>query len=284
MTPEQAAELARRAFGDPGELVLLRASGAVTFRGPGAIVRVTPTALRPREDVAAELEAVARLSAAGAPVPAPLGPAVGVDDATVTAWEDVPDDGVRDDAAYAAMGRALATLHAVGGRLLHERALRPRPWQPLQWLEERLVRAGPAADPGLAAALRTRAAAEAAGLTGEETLLHTDAHAANFRVAAGRAVLVDLEGLTSGPWRYDLAPMAVGERRYGGEPARWRAMAVAYGTDPDDPALLPAIRLRELLAVGYVFAQAVSDPAAMAVARRRFADVEAGKDAIWHLR
>ena len=48
MTPEQAAELARRAFGDPGELVLLRASDAVTFRGPGAIVRVTPAALRPR--------------------------------------------------------------------------------------------------------------------------------------------------------------------------------------------------------------------------------------------
>ena len=159
-------------------------------------------------------------------MPAPLGPPVGVDDATVTAWEDVPDDGVRDDAAYAAMGRALATLHAVGGRLLHERALRPRPWQPLQWLEERLARAGAAADPGLAAALRERAAAEAAGLGGEETLLHTDAHAANFRVAGGRAVLVDLEGLTRGPWRYDLAPMAVGERRYGGEPARWRAMVV----------------------------------------------------------
>ncbi len=61
-------------------------------------------------------------------------------------------------------------------------------------------------------------------------------------------------------------------------------MVVAYGADPDDPALVPAIRLRELLAVGYVIAQAASDPDAMAVARGRFADVEAGNDAIWHLR
>jgi Ser/Thr protein kinase RdoA (MazF antagonist) len=139
-------------------------------------------------------------------------------------------------------------------------------------------------DGALAAEVTARAAVEAGRLAGTETLLHTDAHAGNFRVDGERAVLVDLEGLAAGPWPYDLAPMAVGERRYGGDPARFAAAAAAYGVEADDPRLIPAIRLRELLAIGYVLAQARTAPDAMTVAERRFRDVVEGREAVWTVR
>jgi Ser/Thr protein kinase RdoA (MazF antagonist) len=281
----QAAAAARRLLGAGLALQPLKASDAVTFRSPLGIVRVTPLALRPLDDLDAEAHTARTLADAGAPVPRPLqGPQV-VEDAAVAVWEDVPDAGVRGAAAYAAMGRALRRFHEVGGTLLLAGQLQPRPWQPLAWLSTRIARGGSAVDALLAAEVVARATAEAGRLTGSETLLHTDAHAANFRVDAdGRAVLVDLEGLARGPWPYDLAPMAVGERRYGGDPALFAAAAVAYGVAPDDGALEPAIRLRELLAIGYVLGQAHRDPAATDVARARFADLTEGRESAWIVR
>jgi hypothetical protein len=279
---DRAASQARAALGADLPLEPLRIADAATFRAPSGIVRVTSAAFRDEAEMAAEVDAVRRIRAAGAAVMAPLEGPIAVEDAIVVLWEDVEDVGARDQAAYAAMGRTLAQFHEVGGTLLRDGALAPPPWEPLSWLEGRLARGGDAVDPGFAAALRERAVAEADGLHGEETVLHTDAHEANFRVdRTGRAVLVDLEGLARGCWRYDLAPMAVGERRYGGDPERWRDAVRAYGIDPDDPELGPAIRLRELLAVAYAAGQAYRDPDAMRVARARFEDIQTGNDSVW---
>ena len=62
-----------------------------------------------------------------------------------------------------------------------------------------------------------RAERLAGALQGPPALLHTDAHAGNFRVAAGQAVLVDLEQIAVGPALYDLAALEVTERRFRGD-------------------------------------------------------------------
>jgi Ser/Thr protein kinase RdoA (MazF antagonist) len=236
VTPE---ERARAALGLAGPLELLRASGGVVFRHASGIVRVGGPA--------AMAEWAVALADAGVPVARPLA-AVG----DVSLWEDLPA-GPPD---FAAMGRTL--------RLLHERgrdvpALAP--FDPGAWLEERVARA-PA---DVAAALRLRLPALPPG----ETLLHTDAHAGNFRCAGGVATLIDLEQLATGPALYDLTPVEVTERRFRGDRAAFAELCAAYGADPEDPALPLLIAIRETLAVAFVCGLGQFAPA-----RRRLAELD----------
>ncbi len=136
------------------------------------------------------------------------------------------------------MGRALAEFHRVGAAFLD----RAPAWDPLAWLTAR----------GIDGGVYQRAERLVDALQGPPVLLHTDAHAGNFRVAAGRAVLVDLEQVAVGPALYDLAALEVTERRFRGDRASFRTFATAFGADPDDPRLPPLIALREVLAVGFV--------------------------------
>ncbi len=225
----ELAPVARAAFGLSGPLVLLRASdGGAVYRSPAGIVRVAPGG--------AELVELAYdLAAAGAPIAPPVEGPVEIDGWVVSMWQEVGDDGERDPAA---MGRALAAFHAAGAAFLD----RAPAWDPLAWLDAR----------GVDGAIRQRAEQLAGALDGPPVLLHTDAHAGNFRVAGGRAVLVDLEQMAVGPALYDLAALEVTERRFRGDRAIFRAFATAFGADPDDPRLPPLIALREVLAVGFV--------------------------------
>jgi len=224
-----AAGVARAALGLAGPLELLRASdGGAVYRSAAGIVRVASGG-------ADLVELAADLAGAGAPIAAPLAGPVAADGRVVSLWQDVPDDGSRDPAA---MGRALAAFHVAGGPF-RDRA--PR-WDPLAWLDAR----------GVVGPIRERAAGLVGALDGPPVLLHTDAHVGNFRVADGRAVLVDLEQMAVGPALYDLAALEVTERRFRGDRAIFRAFATAFGADPDDPRLPPLIALREVLAVGFV--------------------------------
>jgi phosphotransferase family enzyme len=236
---------ARAALGIGGPLVLLRASdGGAVYRSPAGIVRVarSGTAL-----VALAYD----LAAAGAPIAAPIAGPAEHDGWVVSLWQDAPDDGRRDAAA---MGRALAAFHAAGGPFRD----RVPPWDPLAWLDAR----------GVGGAVRERAAHAVGALRdGPPVLLHTDAHAGNFRVADGRALLVDLEQLATGPALYDLAALEVTERRFRGDRAIFRTFATAFGADPDDPRLPPLIALREVLAVGFVTAIGRPDVAAERLAQ-----------------
>ena len=215
-----AASSARAALGIDGPLELLRASdGGAVYRSPAGIVRVARSG-------AEIVELAYDLAAAGAPIAVPVAGPVTQDGVVVSLWQDAPDDGSRDAVA---MGRSLAGFHAAGDEFL-DRA--PR-WNPLAWLDAR----------GVAGPIRERAARFADALDGPPVLLHTDAHAGNFRVAAGRAVLIDLDQVV--------------ERR----------------ADPDDPGLPPLIALREALAVGFVAASGRPDVAAERLAQLDDPDV-----------
>jgi hypothetical protein len=236
---------ARAALGLTGPLVLLRASGGSVFRHATGIVRVgTDPGLPARAAI---------LEEAGVPVERPRASA-----GDVSLWEDL-EAGPPD---FAAMGRTL--------RLLHERgtpALEMPPFDAHSWLEARIAMA-----PGdLAAVLRSRLPAMPAG----GILLHTDAHAGNFRCRDGVATLIDLEQLASGPPLYDLTPVEVTERRFRGDRAAFASLCGGFGCDPGDPALAPLIRIRETLAVGFV-----CGIGEYAVARRRLAQLD-DPDARW---
>lgn len=239
----ELAPIAREALGLAGPLVLLRASGGAVYRSPAGIVRVGREG---RELV----ELAYDLAAAGAPIAAPIEGPVEVDGWVVSLWEEAPADGSRDPVA---MGRALAEFHRAGAGLVG----RAPAWDPLAWLAARGVDGG----------IRQRTERLVGALQGPPTLLHTDAHAGNFRVAGGRAVLVDLEQVAVGPALYDLAALEVTERRFRGDREIFRAFATAFGADPDDPGLPPLIALREVLAVGFVASLGRLDVAAERLAQ-----------------
>ena len=239
----ELAPIARAALGLGGPLVLLRASGGAVYRSPAGIVRVD----RGGADL---VELAYDLAAAGAPIAPPVEGPVEVDGWVVSLWEEAPADGSFDPAA---MGRALAEFHRVGAAFLD----RAPAWDPLAWLTARGVDGG----------VYQRAERLVGALQGPPALLHTDAHAGNFRVAAGQAVLVDLEQIAVGPALYDLAALEVTERRFRGDHASFRAFATAFGADPDDPRLPPLIALREVLAVGFVASLGQLDVAAERLAQ-----------------
>ncbi len=223
------AGIARAALDLAGPLELLRASGGAVFRSSRGIVRVAP-------GDAGTVRLAYELAAARAPIAAPLAGPIEHAGHVVSLWCDEPDDGSRDAGA---MGRALRAWHAAGSVVVG----RVAPFDPVGWLDAR----------GVGGTIRRRAEDLAACLTTDEpVLLHSDAHAGNFRISGGRAVLVDLESLSSGPALYDLVALEVTERRFRGDSAIFRRFAAAYGADPADPRLGPLIALRETLAVGFV--------------------------------
>jgi hypothetical protein len=229
---------ARVALGLTGPLELLRASGGAVFRHAQGIVRVGGDAALPDWATA--------LADAGIPVARPLAA-----EGDVSLWEDLP--GGEPD--FAAMGRTLRLLHERGAAVL-----RLPPFDPRAWLAARIAGA-----PGdLAAVLAARLPPLPAG----SALLHTDAHAGNFRCHDGVATLIDLEQLASGPPLYDLTPVEVTERRFHGDRRAFLQLCGGYGADPGDAALGPLITIRETLAVGFVCG--LGEPA---VARRRLAEL-----------
>lgn len=265
----RAERAARALVGPDCALELVRVGEATSFRAPPlGIVRVTGA------DGRAVSVAAATLATAGAPVMRPLAGPIVHGGLSATLWDDHPDDEVDRGARYAAMGRALARLHAVGAQLAAAGEISLAPFDPRTWLAAR-VRSAPAAlAERLVAAVDRAAGALDVGMW---TVLHTDAHAGNFRVSRGRAVLIDLDQLALGPSLYDLAAAEVTERRFGRDVAGFEAFARAYGIAPDDPRLQTMVDLRELLAVGFVAGAGRPD-----VALARLADIEAGRrDARW---
>ena len=235
-------------------LELIRESGSTVYRAAGVgIVRV-------ERDGLAQIAVARALHSAGAPVPGLLGDACVVGGLTVSIWEDVADDGSLDARA---MGSALRSFQEVGTRLDVLGAITLGRFDPVGWLTRRLE----GATTDLARALLDRAGSLA--LPPGETVLHTDAHAGNFRVSGGRAVLVDLEQVALGPALYDLAALEVTERRFRGDRAIFERFAAAFGADPADPALAQLIALREVLAVGFVAGLGHLD-----VARNRLAQLD----------
>ncbi len=251
----------REQLGFAGELVVLRRAEGVVWRAAGlGIIRVGP---RGRS-----VEIGRALAAAGAPIAPPLAGPFVVAGREIAVWTDAPDGDRRDVAAFEAMGRSLHEFH------LARVAVSVTPWDPVAWADARLT-AAPDGASDLVRRLRARIAAAARESAGDVALLHTDAHAGNFCVDAGRAVLIDLAGVARGPRLYDLAAMVVTERRFDRPPEHLAAYLAGYGSD--EAVLGSHVRLRELLSIAFVVGLGHVE-----VAAARLEDLAQGRaDAVW---
>ncbi|MGV9978514.1 aminoglycoside phosphotransferase family protein [Micromonospora wenchangensis] len=86
----------------------------------------------------------------------------------------------------------------------------------------------------------------------EQGLIHGDAHLSNLlKEPSGRTVMCDFDATCVGPWRVDLAAVAVGAHRFGRTGAH-EALAAAYGhdvtSDPGWPLLREARELKMIVA------------------------------------
>ena len=279
MTPEEAVDLACAALGaDPAGAVVLRAADAVTVDlGDGRVARVVP------DDAAAAARVIAVLPLLEAHVLQPLDAPVVVDGALVVAYPRVAP-GLDDRRDLGMGGACLAGLHRVGARLVADGVDLP-PFDPVAIATRWLDRAGHVLAAHQRAALLDVMAGAWPDVTGPATVLHGDAHPANWWVEADDWwVLIDPEFMAIGPAVYDLAPLEVVERRLGLGPSRFPSFLAGYESQAgpvDRAALAAAIRVRELLAVAWLAARADGDSARALQVRARLDDAVGQRGGSW---
>lgn len=269
MTPERAVALAAAALGEsPEAFDVLGIDRAVTLGWEDRIVRVGGTRSANGLPIGDWAEALAEISPV---LVAPLGPPVAVDDGALLVFDRLPVTGV-DALDPGGAGAALAALHADGAAYLDHVAfpgLEP-PALARGWL----ARAGDLIPEPTGRALVDEIAATWSTVRGPRTVLHGDAHAANWCAdATGNWRLIDADYLGAGPAVYDLAPLTVVDERLGRGPERARALRRAYeaAAGPvDDASLAAAIRVRLLLSVLWFAARPGVERSAV---RRRLADL-----------
>ena len=279
MTGDEAVVLACRALGaDPGAAAVLRAADAVTVDlADGRVARVVPDASADAERV------IAALPRLDGRVLEPLAAAVRVDGALVIAYPRVtPGLDGRDDLAIG--GACLAGLHRLGVGLVADGIDLPA-FAPTALAARWLDRAPDVLLAHERAALLDGIADAWTGVTGPPTVIHGDAHPANWWAARDDWwVLIDPEFLAIAPGVYDLAPLEVVERRLGLGPSRFPSFLAGYEslTGPvDRSALAAAVRVRELLAVAWLAARSTDDSRLALEVRRRLDDALAGRDGSW---
>ena len=279
------AAVAQRLGLPVADAAILSSRGSLLVHlGPAPVVaRVSTLSAWSRSDpfawLAQEVAVAGYIAARGGPV---TRPASGVDPGphwqdgfAVSLWEYIPDLALRPGPAEA--GLPLARLHAAARDC-------PAELGDLSPARE-LISDGLAAldrdgvvDRGTLAALRSVHADILAGLADHADgaiVLHGDAHAGNLLAAAGRGWLwIDLEETCRGPVAWDLATLSVHYPADEGQ-AALRSYAAAAGTVvPDDAALAPFRRARELegavwsLCMAHLFQARYAD-----VARRLLATV-----------
>ncbi len=279
MTPEHALGLACTAYGrDPATASVLRAGEAVTVAiDEEHVVRVLPAPDAGARRALAAARLLPRLLQA-------LDDEREADGALLVPYPRVAP-GLAGIPDLAPVGAALAEHHAPGRVLLAAGALDLPRFDPAALADRWLARAPDALDPADRAEMEAAIAERWARVDGDETVLHGDAHPANWAADHdGRWLLLDPEFLAVGPAVYDLAPLEVVERRLGAAPSRFASFREGYeaiaGTF-DDEALAAAIGVRELLAVAWLVGRSPAAPSAAEEARRRLPDALAGGGASW---
>lgn len=278
MTPEEAVALACAAFDlDPRNAQVLRAADHITVAlDADHVARVIP---EPTDDDRRALAAAMLLPRLLQRLDGP----VERDGALVVAYPRVTP-GLEGLADLAPGGASLAAHHAQGRLLLREGALDLPAFDPLRLAGRWLARAPGVLDPDARSALLGAVDERWALVAGEPTVLHADAHPANwFADEAGPWLMIDPEYLSIGPAVYDLAPLEVVERRLGAGPSRFGSFRAGYegAAGPvDDAALGAAIRVRELLSVAWLAARA-ADAATADHVRARLGDALAGRPGSW---
>ena len=244
---------------DRPEVLADRANTLVRLDPAPVVARVATTTgvLRAgaRDALAREVALAGYLAGAGAPVVPPAGvlpPGPHVRDGlTLTFWPYLPPAGPPAPSP-ARFGGMLRELHTVLAGYPE-----PLPYLGTPYGDIAAVLDG-ALPPGAAPVLPDRRAlgerfarlrAELDGRPGRP--LHGDAHPGNLLSTRDGWRWNDLEDTCAGPVEWDLACLLRTGRLDG------RAAVRAYGRDPEDPALAPLLRLRELHADLYVRMAAV---------------------------
>ena len=279
MTPGDAVALACAALGaDPAGAAVLRAADAVTVDlGDGRVARVVG------DDPAGATRVLAALPLLEDHVLEPLGPPVLRDGALVVPYPRVEPglDGLRD---LGMGGACLAGLHRIGARLAADGVDLPA-FDPAALASGWLDRAEHVLSAREREALLAGVAEAWPGVVGEATVLHADAHPANWWAESDDWWrLIDPEFLSLGPAVYDLAPMEVVERRLGLGPSRFPSFLAGYEAQAgpvDRAALAAAVRVRELLAVAWLAARAADDSELALRVRGRLDDALAGSGGTW---
>ena len=283
MTPEQALALACDALGtDPAQADVLRAADAITVRVDASrVARVIP-------GDADSIVATQRVLAAIAKLPEhilqPLGEAVVLGDTLVVPYPLVVP-GAPADADLGIAGACLAALHTAGHHLLVDDALDLPLFDPLavatRWLDRSIAVFTESERADLLAAIDEHWP----NVMGEQTVIHGDAHRANWwPERADWWVLIDPEYLSIGPAVYDLAPLEVVERRLGTPPSRFPSFLQGYESADgavDRRALASAIHVRELLSVAWLAARSGDDSELALRTRRRLTDALERREGSW---
>ena len=276
---EVLAEVAAVTGVDPRGAQLLRFSANAVFRLPAAraVVRIAASvALRHR--VAKVVAVAGWLAEHGIPavrlwpgVPQP----VRVGDYLATVWQEVPAaDGPRPTTTD--LAKLLRAVHRL-----------PRPafglpeWAPLDDVKRRLTDSE-----GLPAADRLFLADRCAELDQrlaelafphESCVVHGDAHLGNVIAGPDGPVLCDFDATSFGPPEWDLTPLPVGLRRFGGSRRAYRRFARGYGFDVTRwPGFAVLREVRELKLVTGVLPILSSNPAVVPELRRRLDSYRSG--------
>jgi aminoglycoside phosphotransferase (APT) family kinase protein len=281
-TPEKLATVLAVACESAGldprgaRMVKFTANAVFRLRRAPVVIRIAgSTALRHR---APKVVAVAEwLAAHGLPavrllpdVPQP----VRVGEYVATLWEAVPSVGRRPTS------RDLATLL----RRWHEL---PRPefelpaWAPLDDVRRRLGDAE-GLDPEDRQFLARRCVEVGERLAELDyplgtAVLHGDAHLGNLIAGPSGPVLCDFDSTSLGPREWDLVPIPVGLRRFGGSRRAAAAFAAEYGHDVTRwPGFAVLREVRELKLVTSVLPILHSNPHVVPELRRRLDSVRTG--------
>lgn len=259
-----------------GARLLKFTSNAVFRLRAPVVVRIAgSTALRHR---APKVVAVARWLAEhevpavrllpGLPQPVRVGPY------QATLWQAVPPGGRRPGVRD--LARSLRRWHALP---------RPHPdlpdWAPLDDVRRRLGDAE-SLDPADRRFLEDRCAALGERLATLDyplgtSVVHGDAHLGNLIPGPAGPVLCDFDSTCLGPPEWDLTPIPVGLRRFGGSAATARRFAHEYGFDVTDwPGFSVLREVRELKLATSVLPIMRSNPGVAPELRRRLDSVRTG--------
>jgi aminoglycoside phosphotransferase (APT) family kinase protein len=269
---------------DPTGAQLLRFSANAVFRLPGqrAVVRIAGS--RALSHRVAKVVAVAGWLAdndipAVRLLPGFTQPVV-VGEYLATVWQEVPAGGRRPTGRD--LARLLRRLHRLGrpGFELPE-------WTPLDDVQRRLTDSEglPEVDRRFLADRCAELGARLAELEFPlgQHVVHGDAHLGNLIPSPTGPVLCDFDATSLGPPEWDLTPMPVGLRRFGGARHSYRQFAREYGYDVTNwPGFAVLREVRELKLVTGVLPILRSKPSVVPELRRRLDSVRSGDTAaVW---
>lgn len=269
--------------GPAGDLTLLRVGEKILYRWSTPHRRVVLRLARP--DVSPELlrreYAVAGLfRSAGIPVVRPVAPVRSSPVGWFSTWEWIEDRGyVSPAVGYHTFASLVSRIHRLPtpAWLLASTPLTKVPGR-LEGLPEEFA----AEREFLAARYDDMAAAWPVLAATDPVVCFSDVHLGNLLRHAKRGpLLIDFEAVTRAPRAWDLAPLIMGVRRFGTDPAIAGMVAHQLGLTVDDPTAQALADVKEFTAVTWLGQLVEVSPAHAAEFRKRVASLQGEPSGPW---